>query len=77
MTLTLLLLAYIGNVFLNRHANMKIYKYFERKYPTQNNSDTILVWTWFIPIATTIAHYIFLAIYNNEGKKNWFTGKHW
>lgn len=77
MTLIILLLAYIGSVFLNRYANMKVYKYIERKCPSQDNSDTILVWTWFVPLSPAIACYMFLFMYNNERMKNWFTGKHW
>jgi hypothetical protein len=66
----LLLLAYIGNVFLNRWLNKKLID----KYST-------LIWRdnphkWFIPIYTTV---IYLSSLTKLGRnlKHWFTGKHW
>ena len=67
MTIAIIILAYIANIFLNRWLNKIIYK---RGYAD------IAVWVWFIPFACTIAMIILIGE-NIEIKKNWFTGKNW
>ena len=67
MTITLIIIAYILNVFLNRWLNYTIYtKYGELKVPA----------IWFLSIISTIIFIIVIMIYYFEND-NWFTGKHW
>ena len=67
MTITIIILAYVANVFLNRWLNKIAYK--------RANAD-VIVWTWFIPIACAIAM-IIIILENIKIKDNWFTGKNW
>jgi hypothetical protein len=67
MTITLIIIAYILNVFLNRWLNYTIYtKYGELKVPA----------IWFLSIISTIIFIIVIMIYYFEND-NWFTGKYW
>ena len=67
MTITLIIIAYILNVFLNRWLNYTIYtKYGELKVPA----------IWFLSIISTIIFIIVIMIYYFEND-NWFTCKHW
>ncbi len=66
MITSLIIIAYIANVFLNRYLNKILYKMTMSKTP----------FLWFIPIITTIA--LLIAIVTEKGfKDNWFTGKNW
>jgi hypothetical protein len=66
MTITIIILAYVVNVFLNRWLNKIIYK--SDKY------DKVPKF-WFIPVIMTA---VFIWIILEESmKSNWFTGKHW
>jgi hypothetical protein len=67
MTIILIILAYVSNVFFNRWLNKIAYK---------KGYLSIAVWAWFIPISCTIAMIIALAE-NIKAKDNWFTGKNW
>ena len=67
MTIAIIILAYIANVFLNRWLNKIAYK---------GGHDVIAVWAWFLPIGCTIAM-IIIILENIEIKDNWFTGKKW
>jgi cytochrome c-type biogenesis protein CcmH/NrfF len=67
MTIAIIILAYIANIFLNRWSNKIAYK---------KGCSEIALWTWFIPIACTIAM-IILIVENVKIKDNWFTGKNW
>jgi hypothetical protein len=64
----MIILAYIGNVFLNRWLNKIVYK---------KNIAKIEVFTWFIPVLVTIAFILVLLNHFIEKKSNWFIGKHW
>lgn len=68
MITTIIILAYIANVFLNRWVNFKLWKI--------DNDCLREVYIWFIPIAPTIA-FIILISDKNGFKGNWFTGKYW
>jgi len=68
MIITMIILAYIGNVFLNRWLNKIVYK---------KNIAKIEVFTWFIPVLVTIAFILVLLNHFIEKKSNWFIGKHW
>ena len=67
MIITIIILAYVANVFLNRWLN---------KIAWKKELIDILPITWFIPILSTIGY---LSIFINEinFKSNWFTGKNW
>ena len=67
MTIAIIILAYVANVFLNRWLN---------KIAWKKELIDILPITWFIPILSTIGY---LSIFINEinPKSNWFTGKNW
>jgi hypothetical protein len=67
MIITIIILAYVANVFLNRWLN---------KIAWKKELIDILPITWFIPILSTIGY---LSIFINEinPKSNWFTGKNW
>lgn len=67
MTITIIILAYVANVFLNRWLNKIAYK---RRYL---NID---VWAWFIPFSCSIVMLI-IILQNIKIKDNWFTGKKW
>lgn len=63
MWITIIILAYVANVFLNRWLNKQLFRVC--KYPS-------LVWFWFIPIFGTPV--LLLLLLENT---DWFTGKHW
>ncbi len=67
MTIEIIILAYVVNIFLSRWLNKIAYK---------KDYAIIAVWAWFIPIACAIAMIIIIAE-NIKIKKNWFTGKNW
>lgn len=70
MTITLIILAYVANVFFNRWLNKVIYD--------NNILDDILWVLWFIPFATTIIFIlVLLANISEITRTNWFNGKHW
>jgi hypothetical protein len=72
MILTIIILAYVLNVFLNRWLDYKI-------------QQSGFVFFWFIPIFPTIALIIlgFLDFFDEKKLQinnrfwNWFVGKHW
>ena len=69
MITTIIILAYIANVFIARHLNYLLYK--------KNDEFYYKRWgVWFIPIAPVIAFTIIL-LGHIKIKKNWFTGKYW
>lgn len=70
MTLTLLLLAYIGNVFLNRLLNKRLIMILGK------NKIEPIVALWFMSLIGTI---LLLSVFIFEDTKfnRWFTGKHW
>ena len=67
MWITIIIIAYVANVFLNRWLN---------KIAWKKELIDILPIMWFIPILSTIGY---LSIFINEinPKSNWFTGKNW
>jgi branched-subunit amino acid transport protein AzlD len=67
MTITLIIIAYILNVFLNRWLNYIIY---------EKNGNSKAPFIWFLSIITTIIFIIAIMIYWSENE-NWFTGKYW
>jgi hypothetical protein len=67
MIITIVIVAYLTNVFLNRWLNKVAYK---------RNCSEIESWAWFIPIAFLIAMLIIISG-KTEIKRNWFTGKNW
>jgi hypothetical protein len=70
MIITIIILAYVANVFLNRWLNKIIYK--------ELNHEKVL-WLWFIPVLITIV-FIWVILEESEKfkfKSNWFTGKYW
>lgn len=71
MTLTIILLAYVANVFLNRWIN-KIAHKIDDYIPK-------MVLFWFVPIIPSCMFLFLIAInkYDDMEKDNWFTGKHW
>lgn len=66
--ITIIILAYIANIFLNRWLNYKLWKI--------NNHYEASYFIWFIPIVSTLA-YIIVLLTEIEIKDNWFTGKYW
>ena len=67
MTITLIIIGYILNVFLNRWLNYILYtKYCQRR--------EIVI--WFLAIAGTTI-FIIAIITNYFEYENWFTGKYW
>ena len=70
MEITLILIAYILSVFLNRWLNYIIFK----KY-----SGTITPIIWFFSIMATVVLLlgILIMIIQNFDESNWFTGKYW
>ena len=74
MTITLIILAYIASVFLNRWLNYLIIRL--------DLMDDKFVLCWFVPYFTTF-FFIFVLIIGviieicNTKFNNWFTGKHW
>ena len=69
MTITLLIIAYVLNVFLNRWLNKLIYKY--------DRDPDLMIGVWFIPIVSTLFFLIVLIIVSADKDNNWFTGKYW
>mgnify|MGYP003670775223 CR=1 FL=1 len=69
MTVTLLIIVYLLNVFLNRWLNKMIYKH--------NHDDDLMTAIWFIPIVSTIFLFIIFIDVSANKEKNWFTGKYW
>jgi hypothetical protein len=69
MTVTLLIIAYVLNVFLNRWLNKLIYKY--------DRDPDLMIGVWFIPILSTLFFLIVLIIVSADKDNNWFTGKYW
>jgi hypothetical protein len=70
MTITLLITAYVLNVFLNRWLNKLIYKH-------NHYDDDLMTAIWFIPIVSTIFLFIIFIDVSSTKEKNWFTGKYW
>jgi hypothetical protein len=66
MTITLIIIGYILNVFLNRWLNYIIYK----------KSGTKAPFIWFLSLIGTGTLLIVIVI-NDVNKQNWFTGKYW
>jgi magnesium-transporting ATPase (P-type) len=68
MTIALIIVAYIANVFLNRWLDKLIIK---------KTFKTPSPFFWFFSLFATIV-LLFVIIENNNSKFiNWFTGKHW
>jgi hypothetical protein len=68
MTIAIIIIAYVLNIFLNRWLNKIAYKLDDYNKPN--------VFSWFIPISPTL-FYLILIIGDTEYKTNWFTGKNW
>ena len=68
MITTIIIIAYVLNVFLNRWLDKIRCGLFKYNEP--------VVFCWFIPVATTLALIVCISI-DTEFKKNWFTGKYW
>jgi hypothetical protein len=66
MTIAIIIIAYVLNVFLNRWLNKLMCKYCEYEEP--------MPLIWFLPIFTTLVFTIEVLGYK---EKNWFTGKYW
>jgi hypothetical protein len=66
--ITIIILAYIANIFLNRWLNYKLWQ--------QDKDTPKCPLMWFIPVAYVIA-FIIVILDNEEWKNNWFTGKYW
>ena len=67
MTITLIVIGYILNVFLNRWLNYILYT----KYGQQNEPVV-----WFLSIIATLI-FIIAIIINYFENESWFTGKYW
>lgn len=68
MVTALIILLYVGNVFLNRHLNKVLCK---------KDEHMPKIWPlWFMPVSTTIA-LLLVLLPDIEIKDNWFTGKNW
>lgn len=68
MTVIIIILAYIANIFLNRWLNKKLLQI--------DRFTSINPVIWFIPIVP-IFSYIVLILDSMEWGDNWFTGKYW
>ena len=66
MIATIIVIAYVLSVFLNRWLNKIICK--------RNKYEPIMTGIWFIPIASTIILIMFVL---DGSRRNWFTGKYW
>lgn len=66
MIATLIIIAYILNVFLNRWLNYILYKI----------HPVIMPHVWFFSIIGTCA-FLVIMIINYFSKPNWFTGRDW
>ena len=69
MTIAIIIIAYVLNVFLNRWLNKLIYKY--------DRDPDLMIGVWFIPIVSTLFFLIVLIIVSADKDNNWFTGKYW
>lgn len=71
MILTIIILAYIANIFLNRWLNKIIVK--------QKPESSIVPIVWFMSFVGTILFISFVIEYSKHTNKfiNWFTGKNW
>lgn len=65
--ITIIILAYVANVFLTRWLNKVVYK---------RSLGNVVVLFWFIPIATTIV-FTWIILEDKIDSSNWFTGKNW
>lgn len=65
---TIIILAYIGNVFLNRWLNKIAYEKFD---------CIVSPLYWFIPLLPTILMLFMIAFHYLENTDTWFTCKHW
>lgn len=68
MWITIIILAYVANVFLNRWLNKIDYKY---------NNAAILPAFWFTSLICTIVITVSIIVDFSRKRKNWFTGKYW
>lgn len=72
MTVLLICVAYVANVFLNRWLNKVLVKYNSDDYEVIPSS-----WFWSL-IATVIITGIIIGDFKLlKSRSNWFTGKHW
>ena len=69
MILTIVILAYVANVFLTRWMNKKLYQL--------DNDFTPLIIIWFIPVLGFIAYSIIYLIEYLKNHPTKFTGKNW
>ena len=67
MTIPLIILAYVVNVFVNRWLNKIDHKNHGGIYPV----------TWFFPLLYPIALMVSWLEEKVKFPNNWFTGKHW
>lgn len=66
MTITIIIIAYVASVFLNRWLNKLMSK--------KIGLEPIPI-LWFLPLVTTLA-LLYIMIVGTD-LMNWFTGKHW
>jgi len=66
MITTIVVLAYVANVFLNRWLN--------KLWVKENPNNPIIPLAWFFSIPATIAFFVMI---NSLKNSNWFTGKYW
>ena len=71
MTILIIIIAYIANVFLNRWLNKVLYKIQVRKYKAPSIDKA----SWFLSIISTLA--LLIEILRELGHFDWFTGKNW
>jgi predicted PurR-regulated permease PerM len=71
MILTIIILAYVANMFLNRWLNKIIVKI--------NRESSIVPIVWFMSFVGTILFFSFIIEYSKHTNKfiNWFNGKNW
>jgi hypothetical protein len=69
MTIAIIILAYVANVFLNRWLNKIVFKIDE--------DYVIIPNIWFVPVVVTIAFLVIIIKEKNKPETNWFTGKYW
>jgi hypothetical protein len=67
MTITLIILAYVANVFINRWFNKLMYQKFD---------DCIVPYLWLIPAPIMLVFFIISYTVRIE-ISDWFTGKKW
>lgn len=68
MTITIVILAYVANVFLNRWLNKVLYK--------KDFLEIAPCLFWFIPFLFT-TFILIILLREFKTKNNWFTGKYW